>query len=160
VLQLLWLHRAYRNLTLVGSQATDRMPGWAVGRWLVPILNLVIPYQVMRELWVRSTTGNAHAAATVDDPPALMPWWWGPYLHANVLSQVIMPQAEQATTLSTWDTPLRLSAVADGLSLLAAILAFRPVAGLDHLQRTMLAGAGTQVPRAAMVPAVIPMSHE
>jgi hypothetical protein len=166
VLWLLWLHRAYRNLTLVGSQATDRTPGWVVGCWFVPILNLVFPYFVMHELWVRSATGNVHAAASVDDPPALMLWWWVTYLLAKVLSQVVLQQAEQATTATASHAVVRLGLYADSLSLLAAILAFRMVAGLDRLQRTRLAGAGTQqpgglpAPRATMPPAVMPMDHE
>lgn len=106
------------------------------------------------------------ASSIAWDWPATSVTWWGTYLLAYVLSQVFLPQAEPAATLSAWDTAARLAVVVDGLSLLATILAFRVVAGLDRLQWARLAGAGTQGPacltasRAAMPPAVMPMSEE
>jgi len=51
---LMWMHRAHRNLPALGAQNLKYSPGWAVGGWFVPFLNLVRPYQVMGEIWRES----------------------------------------------------------------------------------------------------------
>jgi Domain of unknown function (DUF4328) len=50
----MWMHRAYRNLPALRAQALRWSPGWAAGGWFIPFANLVIPFQVMRELWHHS----------------------------------------------------------------------------------------------------------
>jgi hypothetical protein len=45
---VVWFWRAYKNLKLMGRAA--RAPGWAIGGWFVPIMNLFRPYQMMKEL--------------------------------------------------------------------------------------------------------------
>ena len=47
---LMWVHRAYRNLPALGARDMAYSPGWAVGWWFIPFLNLVRPYQVVREI--------------------------------------------------------------------------------------------------------------
>jgi hypothetical protein len=49
VLFVLWMRRAYYNLKAL-DLPTSYSDGWAVGAWLVPILNLVRPFQIMNEL--------------------------------------------------------------------------------------------------------------
>jgi len=50
-----WFRRAYYNL----HQCADNLShseGWAAGSWFVPILNLFRPYQIMLELYSRTST--------------------------------------------------------------------------------------------------------
>src|SRR5262245_16484676 len=53
---LAWFHRAHKNLMALGGRDFKYTPGWAVGGFLVPFLNLVRPLQVMREVWHGSVT--------------------------------------------------------------------------------------------------------
>jgi len=48
---LKWVYRAYRNIQGFGAEGLRFSPGWAVGYYFVPILNLVRPVQVMSEIW-------------------------------------------------------------------------------------------------------------
>jgi len=48
---LVWFHRSYRNLAWLGVEGTKYSTRWAVGGWFIPIMNLVRPYQVAREIW-------------------------------------------------------------------------------------------------------------
>jgi hypothetical protein len=54
ILFLIWFHRAYKNLRPLGAVNLTYSPGWAVGGFFVPFLNLVRPFQVMREIWKAS----------------------------------------------------------------------------------------------------------
>jgi hypothetical protein len=70
----LWIYRSYANLRLLGTGKTRYSPGWAVGYWFAPIINLIAPYWVVRELWVRSATANA-SEELAPAPPLVVLWW-------------------------------------------------------------------------------------
>ncbi|MDQ3720152.1 MAG: DUF4328 domain-containing protein [Actinomycetota bacterium] len=51
VVFLMWFFRAYRNLPRLGVRTLRHKPGWAVGGWLVPILNLWRPKEIANDIW-------------------------------------------------------------------------------------------------------------
>jgi len=62
---LLWVHRTYGNLALVGSKRSRFTRRWAMSYWFIPLINLVRAYQVMKDLWLRSDSLNDRDAAGV-----------------------------------------------------------------------------------------------
>ena len=46
---LVWFHRAYVNLSIAHG-TTMYAPGWAIGVWFIPVLNLWRPYFMTSEL--------------------------------------------------------------------------------------------------------------
>ena len=77
IVWLIWVHRTYANLRPLGADGLGYSPGWAVGYYFIPILNLFRPYQVMRETWQASDP--THAGGTDwrrITAPALLGWWW------------------------------------------------------------------------------------
>jgi hypothetical protein len=48
VLFLMWQHRAATRARRLGYPATHS-PGWGVGAWFVPVVNLWMPYQALRD---------------------------------------------------------------------------------------------------------------
>lgn len=86
LLFLLWLHRVYGNLRALGATRLRFSPGWAVGTFFVPGVNLVWPFLVVREIW----TASAPDASDAPQPPpgATSPWvawWWGCFVTASML---------------------------------------------------------------------------
>ena len=83
---LMWFRRAYNNLHLFGSPNLSLKEGWAVGAWFVPLINVVWPYLIMREIWretqsmFRSPGENFSVRKF-----SIGNWWWG----LNMLSLVI-----------------------------------------------------------------------
>jgi hypothetical protein len=71
---LAWVHRAYRNLPALGNPAPSTTPGWAVGFYLMPLLNLFMPCVVMAEIWRYSDPSQAGAVRKSNSP--LVGWWW------------------------------------------------------------------------------------
>jgi hypothetical protein len=55
---LVWFHRAYANLPALGIEPLPFAPGWTVGAWLVPVLNLIRPKQIMDAIWRGSDPGR------------------------------------------------------------------------------------------------------
>lgn len=76
VMSLTWIYRAHANIVEQGVPM-DHSPGWAVGSYFVPFLNLVVPFRAMRELYNRSHGEiPEHAHSGVDDVFA----WWTAYM--------------------------------------------------------------------------------
>ena len=77
----MWVHRTYRNLPALGAARLRWTPGWAVGFWFIPVVNLFRPYQVMSETWRAS---DPPYGAPTDwqalSAPALLAWWWAMHL--------------------------------------------------------------------------------
>ncbi|NBD12258.1 MULTISPECIES: DUF4328 domain-containing protein [Corallococcus] len=77
---LMWVHRVVRQLKAQGADL-ETTPAMAVWMWLIPLLNWVKPYQLMKD--IAEKAGGAHFAASL--PLSL---WWGANLLARVLEQV------------------------------------------------------------------------
>src|SRR5262249_22234111 len=45
VFAILWTYRSTRNARAAGRVGARWTPGWTIAGWLVPILNLLLPYQ-------------------------------------------------------------------------------------------------------------------
>lgn len=69
---LMWVHRAYLNLARAGAPGLRFTPGWAVGYWFVPVLNIVRSKQILDDLW-RATTPREDADSK-DKGPLTIFW--------------------------------------------------------------------------------------
>ena len=65
---LVWVSRTNRACRELGATDMEFTPGWAWGVWLIPIINLFRPYQVVRELW-RTTDIDRRESGLV------LGWW-------------------------------------------------------------------------------------
>jgi Domain of unknown function (DUF4328) len=93
---LTWFYRAHKNLPSLGARNLEYSPGWAIGGFFVPFLNLVRPFQVMREVWRFSYPSAVESGATPEGPshhpsrPTLAPvgWWWGLFLLSAAFGRI------------------------------------------------------------------------
>jgi hypothetical protein len=90
VVFLVWLYYASSNLPAFGHAPTEirYSPGWAIGSFFVPFVNLVVPFLAMSELWQKSEVEDTPAGSwqtgsilTTDGPqssglPPFFPMWW------------------------------------------------------------------------------------
>jgi hypothetical protein len=75
---LRWTYLAYKNLVAFGTRGLSYTPGFAVGYFFIPILNIYKPIQVFSEIW------KASDPAYVDNSSewrktriaAMIPCWW------------------------------------------------------------------------------------
>jgi hypothetical protein len=131
-----WLHRAYKNLPALGHTPTYT-PGWAIGAWFVPILNLFRPFQITREVWVASDPSNGVAEARVPAKAGLVGVWWGAWIISNVLSQIAFRWSLEARTIENYLTADRISLVCTPVDILAGLLAILVVRGIRERQRQL-----------------------
>ena len=95
VLVGMWIYRTNKNAWQVSDGMTVK-PGWAVGSFFIPFLNLIRPFTGMRETWQASHFPGDPGAEPV---PVLMRIWWGAWLVNGVLGQVSFRLSMRAQTL-------------------------------------------------------------
>mgnify|MGYP001207958483 CR=1 FL=1 len=92
VLFLMWIHRAYRNVMVLHNDELKYSPGWAVGSYFIPFVNLVLPFLVMREIWKGSSPHGKiedRLAWKKEKGSALLIFWWLFWLLSNHLSTFV-----------------------------------------------------------------------
>ncbi len=132
---LVWLRRAYRNLALVGSKRSRFSTRQAVGYWFIPLVNLVLGYQVMKDLWLRSESMNDRDGYDDLPAPALLSGWWGMSLTWGVLEPVVAATARNARTPLELTNVTDVALVGSVIGIVAAVLAIRVVRGIDQRQQ-------------------------
>jgi hypothetical protein len=138
---LVWLHRAYANLRLMGTERSDYTPGWAVGYWFIPILNLFRPYQITKEVWLRSAGRNAVESIKGLPPAAILSWWWGVYLISNLLGQALLRLSSRADTIEKLQRVTSLGIALDAIGILSAGLALAVVRRIDLFQKDTISNS-------------------
>lgn len=121
---LLWIYRAYKNLTLLGVRGLTYSAGWAVGYFFIPFINLFRPCQVVQEMWkasnpevpVRLSWGRASASALVG-------FWWASWLISNIVSNIAARIFLNEETTEALKAGTLIMIVADVLGIIAATLA-------------------------------------
>lgn len=80
-----FMYRANSNLRHFGIQGLTVTPGWCCGYWFVPIINLVKPYQAMKEISLASEHGGNWQNEVGSAP---FGWWWFGWIGGSLLARV------------------------------------------------------------------------
>jgi hypothetical protein len=149
---LMWMHRAYRNLPALGAVGLDTTPGWAAGYFFIPFVNVFKPFQVVREIWHKSTpVWEARGSFGSDfnappSTPALVGWWWALWIIANVAGRLSDRVVTNAGTIEDMSMAAWVSIASDALFVVAALLAILVVKRIDDMQEERFRQLGAQGP--------------
>jgi heme/copper-type cytochrome/quinol oxidase subunit 2 len=120
-----WLYQAY------GSREADpallpHKRWWTIGGWLIPFINLVRPFQLMRNLY-RATTSPP--SSEQHDPhvayPACFAWWWACLLLASILTNMADRLMTGDPDLGQLRTAVSLDLISQVILIAAAVLFIR-----------------------------------
>jgi Domain of unknown function (DUF4328) len=137
VLFLIWLYRASKNLRPLGASQIEFTPGWAVGWFFIPLANLVNPYRVVKEIWVKSEPKIAGAGESYwqqSGSTTLLGWWWAAWLLTCFANQAVLRLSTTAETPDADLTLLKVEIIADAFGMAAGWLAFLVVRGISNRQ--------------------------
>ncbi len=121
---LAWLSQARSNLVALGSPAEGYS---AIAPWFIPIVNLWLPYTVVREVWARSGPEAERPGGHAGGAPWFMKAWWTAWV-ASQLTPFIL-------------TFVGIVGIVDLVRVVAAVLAIKTVLALTARQSTAR-GAG------------------
>jgi len=86
---IMWFRRAYYNLHL-RVRNLNNTEGWAAGAWFVPIVNLYMPYQIMKELYIETFAlmGNKKGEYPENYTTAYVGWWWFLWIATGIFGRI------------------------------------------------------------------------
>jgi hypothetical protein len=99
---LVWIYAVHRNLPALGAGRLEFTPGWSVGWFFIPIMNLFKPCQALIEIWTESDPQRLARPGLVAGEPksaAVVGWWWGLRICAGIAGQVFGFYAAQNNTI-------------------------------------------------------------
>lgn len=140
MLFLLWFHRAYSNLTRLGISGLRWGPGWAVGAWFVPILNLFRPPRMAADIWRGSDPAlPAQARLSRGMTPGLVASWWLLLLVGAVVGRLAATLESHAGTPAALRTAVTAALVSHAVTIGAALLAIAVVRSITTRQGQRIA---------------------
>ncbi|MFT4226222.1 DUF4328 domain-containing protein [Micropruina sp.] len=119
-----WMYML-RTSAAAAPEAMRHGAGWTIGGWMVPILNLFRPYQIMVDLW-RGMARPARPFQAAEQPsvPRLVPIRWASFLVASIGGRVAITSAFYSpATLDSARQTLQAEILVDAASVIAGLLA-------------------------------------
>lgn len=133
---MFWLYQARANLRALGVRRPTYDRSWCITGFLVPVLNLFRPYQVIQEIWRASDPRNLDPFEWREQPvPALLTIWWATFLGSFGLRGLAwLVDFNAGPSLAQLQLAVGLMAAADVLAGLAAGLACFVITRLSSTQ--------------------------
>ena len=142
---LFWFYRAHNNLKLAGIPQLKYKSGWTIGGFLVPILNLFRPYQVMAEVWqgssvLNSTEYELHISIPVD---GIVKLWWTGFAIIMIFTRIVDRIAARTESLEGLINLTGLMMLLEFLWLGVTIVTILMVNKITALQSEAMSGKNT-----------------
>ena len=144
-----WFRTAYRNLPALGAREPRFKPGWALGAWFVPFLNLVRPKQMTDDLWRSSDPTLPPQAEPLWRAKSVHPvvhWWWGFWLLSWFAGRFGASADSESPTIDDAQMTALLTTVSDAASVVAGILAIQIVRAVTARQEARAASLAMMAP--------------
>jgi len=95
---IMWFRRAYFNLHQKVT-CLAHSEGWAAGSWFVPIICLYRPYQIMKEMYVKTKElfTKKGLSEKVDYSTSYLGWWWTLWIISAFVGQFVFKFAFKST---------------------------------------------------------------
>jgi hypothetical protein len=145
-----WIVRANKNVWALGAHGLRMTPGWAVGYFFIPFLNLWRPYQAMKDLWRASHSPSSWSPTAAG---SILPAWWTLWLFSCVLGQMSFRAAMAAKGLDALRAATYTQIVSHAVDIPLCLVAISLVSQIALAQKTHVQ---TSTPPPAPAPTTSP----
>lgn len=125
ILFLIWIRRAYINLKSLGIENLEYSPKWTIWGFFIPFINIVRPYQIMKEIWLSSTPKDEEEGVLFKNyspSTILLLAWWITWLVSNGMANVYSKLSQKAESIESIMSSTQFGIVSDITNIAAAIL--------------------------------------
>ncbi len=135
---LIWTYRVNANTWAFGARGMTITPGWAVGWYFVPFMNLVRPYQAMQETWKASTSPGdwQNQSGSV-----LIGFWWFMRIISAILAWVGIQHTNAAKDISSAISALNINLIAEFFDFLPLIAVTLMIVRITNKQTALALNA-------------------
>ncbi len=130
----IWIVRAHKNLRALKIQRLSYTPGWALGWFFVPFLNLIRPFQAMKDLWQASHAGAEWSTAS---SAKLVDFWWCLWLINNVYGAIISRTFSSQNSIDEVILATKIGMAGFLIHIPVCILAIKLVRGIHSAQEDL-----------------------
>ena len=116
IIFLMWIYRANKNLHALSNMHMKFTPGWSVGWYFIPVANLFMPFQSMREIWEVAHKGRPSRQA-------VLYWWWIMWIGSNMIGGVAAQFSFAVSDVRTFMASTIVYLVSDGLQAASSLVA-------------------------------------
>ncbi len=143
---MVWMWRAAKNNEALGRSRARFGPGWAIGGWLIPVANLVIPVLIMQDLWrgADPSIPRGDSRWKIGDRSLLVGFWWGLLLFGRLMILVGNGRVDDPTTLDDLRGGIDLQIVGQLSTLAAAVVGVLVIRAITARQRECLLAQNEQ----------------
>jgi hypothetical protein len=117
-----WMVWQYRLARSVPAYELDRGPGWHAFSWIIPIANLWLPFQNIRDLWRRFLPVRARSS--------ILRWWWAGWIFSAIAARILARAMQEVDSVSSFRAVVVLDMAISVVVLVSAVLAARIVGAL------------------------------
>lgn len=109
-----WLNQSNKLARAAGAQGLRFSPGWTVGYFFIPIINLWKPYQAVADIWKASKNPKGMGAAATGDIVVI---WWIFFLVSSAASNAAFRLALKAEEIDELIRSGWVSCLSSGLDI-------------------------------------------
>ena len=132
---LRWVHRANKNSHGFGAADMRFTPGWCVGYYFIPILNLFRPYQCMKEIHQVSQDPVNWKAQKAS---SMVSQWWALWILSMIINRIDFQYALTAESFEDLSVSFAVTVVARVIGIVLCVSAIRMVKEIATNQQTLV----------------------
>ncbi len=139
ILIMRWTYVANYNAHQFGAQNMKFSPGWSIGYYFIPILNLWKPYQAMKEIWKVSKSPLSWESATASH---ILSLWWLLWIISSIMGRVIFNMSKNANELTELLNLNIITQISNMLDIVLAIITLLVINNIYRMQSQYLESKG------------------
>jgi len=132
---LKWIYRANMNCRGFGARDMKFTAGWSIGYYFIPVLNLVRPYESMKEIWQVSQDPKDWKSQTGS---ALLGWWWALWLISGFVGQMLFRLSMNADTIDALQAATKMSIFSDIINIFLYLAGVNLVKTIANKQEALV----------------------
>ncbi len=120
IIFLIWLFRSYRNLKVLGLSDSLYSPGFVIGGFFIPFMNLYVPYKAIKEIWEWCNPKSLDPQGGTSK--RILAIWWFLFATQNYIGNLILKASSNTETIGEIHNLSIATLVSDAIDLPFIIL--------------------------------------
>ncbi|GAA3270457.1 hypothetical protein GCM10010493_54350 [Streptomyces lavendulae subsp. grasserius] len=118
-----WFHRMRRATGALAPDAFERGSGWAIGAWLIPVVNLWLPFRIALGMWGAAVSPSATPGRPVRLSFRPVEVWWVLFVLTRLFDRYTAWLHRRAEGVGEFRDALFQGMLSDALNVVAAAAA-------------------------------------
>lgn len=142
-----WFRRAYFNLHQLNIDLS-RQDNWAAMSWFIPVMNLFVPYEMMRELYVETPKyiNNTDTGITVNSKLWIINIWWALWIILGLANIANLLTSSDFTNINSLYTSTIISIVHGIIYIPLGVFAVLVIGNYGKLEAQLRASVQAEYP--------------